>query len=101
METIAQNKQEIIALIAVDMRNRKLVMGLEQAGLHAENFYADLTEIILLKMGFDEVSDDTFNWYQETMEELIDLNVSVFMSHKNELALKMYEQLVFQRLVNG
>lgn len=93
--TQQQNKQEILALIRVDMRNRKLVMGLEQAGLNAENFYADLTEMILKKMGFDETSDDLFNWYQETLEGLINVSLSEFMSQKDTLALKMYEQLVF------
>ncbi len=101
MENTTQNKQEIITLIGIDMRNRKLVMGLEQAGLHAENFYSDLTEIILRKMGFDETSDDIYNWYQETMEELINVNVAAFMAQEKELALKMHEQLIFQRLING
>lgn len=101
METAEQKKREIISLIVVDMRNRKLIIGLEQAGLNAERFYSELTEIILHRMGFEEISDDIYNWYHVTLEDLINVSVSVFMSQKNEIALKMYEQLVFRRQLNG
>ncbi|MGN6646844.1 MAG: hypothetical protein ACTHJT_09985, partial [Cytophaga sp.] len=59
METTTEaNKKEIIQLILADMRNRKLLIGLEHAGLISEDFDTGLCYIILGKMGFDDRTDE-------------------------------------------
>jgi hypothetical protein len=103
METIQQsNKQEILALILADMRNRKLIMGLEASGLHSEDFYTDLADIILSKTGFADASnEEVFAWYDTTLELLLETDLKYFRSHHRALAEKMYELLVEKLLVAG
>ena len=93
-QTTTTNKAEILTLIAADMRNRKLIMGLEQAGLGAEAYYCDLTELILTKIGFGTVTDEIFNWYQTTLEEIIVTDTRIFMRTQQMLAEEMYALIV-------
>jgi len=101
MEIIQQsNKREILALILADMRNRKLIMGLEASGLHSEDFYTDLADIILTKTGFaDANNEELFTWYDATLELLLETDLKYFRSHHYALADRMYELLMEKLLV--
>jgi hypothetical protein len=94
MQTTTPNKTELITLISADMRNRKLILGLEQAGLRAEEYYCDLTEFILGKAGFESVADEVYNWYQHTMEELLQVDAQEFWPQQAALAERMYELVI-------
>ena len=100
METIQHtNKQEILALILADMRNRKLIMGLEATGLRSEDFYTDLADLILSKTGFPDTSDEElFIWYDTTLELLLETDLQYFRCHHRELAERMSE-LLFEKLL--
>ena len=97
----SKKQQEITALLLADIRNRKLILGLEQAGLQADNFYTGLSELIFQKMGFETLNDALYHWYEETIESLIDMDIAYFLDKQRELALKMYDALVFKRLMEG
>jgi hypothetical protein len=98
METMMINRKEILTLLLADMRNRKLILGLEAAGLNPADFYTGLTDLILQKMGFDPNRDEHLSeWYEQTLENIIDKELPYFMNHQRELALTMYELLLAKK----
>lgn len=94
----SSNRTEIITLILADMRNRRLIMGLQLAGLHSDDFYMNLTDMILQKAGFKKYADEEVcNWYEDTIYKLIDNDMRYFVAHQRELASRMYELLLCKR----
>ncbi|MBC7449961.1 MAG: hypothetical protein H7259_00575 [Cytophagales bacterium] len=80
------------------MRNRRLILGLQHAGLNPDDFYTDLTDLILQKMGFENYyNEELCTWYEHTLEKLIDKDLRYFTDHQRDLASRMYELLEFKR----
>ncbi len=95
MKTVPFNKKELIELLLADMRSRKLLMGLEKAGLSSEDFYTGLCYIILGKMGFDGRKDEAiYIWYEETMQTILEQELFYFREKQQQLAKRMYQLLV-------
>lgn len=93
--TIHFNKRELIQLLVADMRNRKLLLGLEKAGLHAEGFDTCLCYIILGKIGFDAQKDEAiYIWYEETMQALLEQDVFYFRERQHYQARRVYHMLI-------
>jgi hypothetical protein len=65
-------KELILCLLKADMRNVKLIYGLESAGALVEDFYADLSCTILKLIGFNEAerTDDLYRFYDTLMNRL-------------------------------
>lgn len=96
METTNQpiNKNEIITLILADMRNRKLIMGLEATGLATDDFNTNLSYLIFSKMGIDkQYHTIVFNWYEDTIFNLLDTDLDKFRTHQLFLAEGLYYAL--------
>ena len=92
------NKKEIIELLLADMRSRKLLIGLEKAGLSSEDFYTGLCYIILGKMGFDGKQDEAiYVWYEETMQSILEQDLPFFRERQHALANRMYQLLQEKR----
>jgi len=96
METTTHiNKKEIIQLLIADMRNRKLLIGLEKAGLTTEYFYTSLCYIILDKMGFDGKRDEViYEWYEDTMQSILEQDLEYFIEKQQRLANGVYQMLL-------
>jgi hypothetical protein len=96
METTNQstNKSEIITLILADMRNRKLLMGLEATGLATDDFNTNLSDLIFSKMEIDRQHETiVFNWYEDTIYRLLDTDLNKFREHQLFLAERLYDAL--------
>lgn len=87
-------KDEVIRLLLADMRNRKLLMGLESAGLSTDEFNTDLSELIFTKMGImkkDEVRIG--NWYEDIVFNILDVDLHTFKEHQLFFAVTLYDSL--------
>lgn len=98
METTQTNRKEIIILLLADMRNSRLILGLRSVGLNTDNFYTNLTDLILQKMGFDNYADKTIcAWYEDTLHTLIDKELHYYVFHERELAEHMYDLMELKK----
>ncbi len=89
------NKQLILSLIKDDLINTKLVNGLNEMGLNADNYFLHLKDTVFELMGFkdDEESERIFKRYIKLSNKVLLIDIS--RSHKsiNDLALKIYFEL--------
>ncbi len=93
METNNQstNKTEIITLILADMRNRKLIMGLEATGLPTDEFNTNLSSLIFSKMNIGKQYETLlYNWYEDTVYRLLDIDLNKFREQQVFLAERLY-----------
>lgn len=87
-------KEEVIRLMLADMRNRKLVMGLEAAGLSTDEFDTDLSELIFEKMGISGKNEVLIgNWYEDMVFSMLDVNLSTFRENQLLFALMLFDSL--------
>lgn len=96
MQLNPQTKDRLIlALIKAEMKNYKLICGLERAGLLVEDFYTGLDWSILDLLGYDKEPQrqQFFQTYDAFMEPLPDMEVSEFNRRLEELAGELLEQL--------
>ncbi|WP_018342340.1 hypothetical protein [Cytophaga aurantiaca] len=95
MDTNQSNKKsELLALILADMRSRKLIMGLDEIGLSTDEFNTNLAELIFKKVGVTKSNKDYMtNWYEETVFNLLDIDLDIFREHQLFLALTLYDAL--------
>jgi hypothetical protein len=92
------NKTEIITLILADMRNRKLIMGLEATGLATDEFNTNLSYLIFSKMGIGKQHETIVsNWYEDTVYDLLDTDLNTFRDQQVFLAERLYYALAEKR----
>lgn len=95
METKTAKHKEIIILLLAEMRNYRLIEGLRAAGLHTDNFYTKLTDLILEKTGFDlDTHQELRDWYEEVLRDTVNQELRYYIFHERELAEQMYNQLL-------
>lgn len=94
-------KEFILSLIKADMRNIKLISGLDKAGALVEHFYTDLSMVILKLIGFEDAerTDELYAFYDKKMNILIDVSVSEFVDQLNYKAVDFYNELLYMKLV--
>ena len=93
MET-TNNKNEIITLILADLRNRKLLMGLEAAGLCSDDYNTNLSDLIFTKMEIPKQYEELFfNWYEDAVYTLLDTDLNKFRQHQLFFAVQLYDVL--------
>jgi len=92
------SKPEIISLIMADMRNRKLMLGMEQLGLAVENYYTNLYSIILTQLGYDISNEKIIDFYESILENLHHIEISTFHAKQQQLAENLYDALVGMKL---
>jgi hypothetical protein len=85
----------VISLIKDDLINSKLVNGLNELGLNADNYFLHLKDTVFRLMGFgdDEDSEEVFKRYIELSNRALFIDIS--HSHKplDDLALQIYIEL--------
>lgn len=89
----------IIALIKAEMKNRKLLLGLDNAGVQTEDFHTDLGLIILKLIGFRDVekNDDLYDYYEYVMNGFITGEVKSFLKMQDLISEEMYKKLLLQK----
>jgi hypothetical protein len=96
MESINQQntKGEVMTLILADLRNRKLVMGLDAIGLSTDEFNTDLSILIFSKMGIANQHEVLMvNWYEDRVFHILDIDLPTFREHHLFLAITLYDSL--------
>ena len=87
-------KNEVITLILADMRNRKLVMGLDAVGLSTDEFNTNLSELIFEKIGIGKQHEIHIgNWYEDIVFNILDNDLQTFRQHQLFFAITIYEAL--------
>ena len=83
----------IVKLLQEDLKNSKLLLGLNQLGIVADPYHSDLGSIILVLMGFNDNNEDLYAFYQQQIEQLTSLETSAFHQQLDSLASNLYEVL--------
>lgn len=93
-------KELVLTLIKADMRNVKLIQGLENAGALVEHFHSDLSVVILKLIGFEdgERTDALYAFYDTKMHMLLDVNVEMFREKLPYLAVDFYNELLLLKI---
>lgn len=95
MENISKHRL-IITLIKAELKNNKLIQGLREAGMEAEDFYVDLGTTILSLIGFkeEELEDEVYDFYDQAIDDLVKTHLNSFNEKLNYLSLDFYNQLL-------
>jgi hypothetical protein len=99
METLEipfSKKDFIIKLIKEDIRNNILVSSLENTGLVAYPFFADLCSVVMQLIGFSEKDrdDGLYQIYESLIEKSNGTNINEFP----EIAAKLSEEIYIELL---
>lgn len=98
INTEHHQKKEVVILLLADMRNTRLIHGLNAVGLKTDTFYTCLTDLVLYKMGFINYTDETLGvWYKDLLYQTIDKEQMEYVYHERELAEDLYKQLLLKR----
>jgi len=97
-----QNKQLILSLIKDDLINSKLVYGLIDVGLNAENYFLCLGETIFKLMRFEDnkAREIVFERYIELSKKAMFIDISESQKPLDGLVLEIYEELCKQKPVH-
>jgi hypothetical protein len=96
MKTSTQTslKNEILSLILADMRNRKLLMALDDAGFSTDDYTTDLSVLIFSKMQITKQYETIiYNWYEDAVYMLLNIDLNKFREHQVFLAMRLYDAL--------
>ncbi len=93
-------KELILSLLEADLRNTKLLDGLNEAGVVTLDFYTDLCTTILKLFGFseEEREDRLYTLYFDVMAHFTKQPTRDFLDRLKEMTLEMYIILLEQRL---
>lgn len=105
METNNANalKGEVITLLLADMKSRRLLMGLESTGLATDDFHSNLADLIFSKLDVSKQHEtNMWNWYEDTIYTLLEIDMHYFRVHQEFLAHKLYDAILEKKhqLVN-
>lgn len=65
------DKDFIIDLLKQDLRLYRIRSGLNELGIHSDEFYTEIPEIIIRKLGYDAIQyDNVMNFYCEFLNGL-------------------------------
>jgi hypothetical protein len=102
METTAtQNTDLILALIKAELRNYKLIIGLEQAGLVVDRFFTCLDRNIMALIGFEDYERDEslYERFDLLITPIENMEVDEFHHKLNQIALGVYAGLLKEKRV--
>ena len=89
------NKELIISLIKDDLRNTKLVNGLNKIGLKADDYYLHLSDTIFELMGFEDTpqTETLIEFYYEYSRKIEEINIIECSTQIDDLAVDIFEKL--------
>jgi hypothetical protein len=91
-----KRKQLVLRLIANDLINHKLVMGLEQLGIDASEYHLYLNTSIFKLMGFakQDRTDALYKQYHEHCHKVLIIDLSGNRADLEALGVEIYERLL-------
>jgi len=92
---ISDSGSLILFLIKADLRANKLIAGLQESGFTSGYYYTDLSIAIFELMNFSGNERDVVaDIYVQNVESFCKLEISEFYSRQNELANRLYLELL-------
>jgi hypothetical protein len=81
-------------LIKAELKHRKFIKGLEQIGFDSGICSLDFSSLILKLTGFEVISDDTFEKYNDLLESFIQqIGIREDEARLTSIALEFYQTL--------
>ncbi len=89
-------QQLILSLIKDDLINSRLVNGLNNIGLAADDYLLNLSDTIFKLMGFEDNqrTEEIYEHYLTLTKKVIDIDVTISHAPLDDLALEIYIDLV-------
>ncbi len=81
-------------LIGEEMKNRRLINRLEQAGFDTALSCADLSILILSLIGFDPRPDELYEWYTNALNEACEKTDPADVAEWKQAVFDFYLELV-------
>jgi hypothetical protein len=103
MDYNISNPQLVLNLIKAEMRNYKLIIGLEYAGLSVDWFYTCLDKDILKLIGFNDTKYDEslYEVFDQLMTPIEKMEVDEFHQKIDTLALEVYTGLLAEKKIRS
>jgi hypothetical protein len=95
-----KRKTLIISLIRDDLINSKLVYGLGDMGLNADEYLLHLSETVFKLMGLDS-TDQLTEHYLELTQRIRDIDIFDRAGTLEHLAIDIYHKLLLQKNVQN
>ncbi|MGQ0826950.1 MAG: hypothetical protein ACT4ON_01010 [Bacteroidota bacterium] len=92
-----QNKKElIISLIKDNLKNTRLVVGLDKLGLDSGKYHLQLSDTVFKLIGFksDEHEERVFEEYVNTSMKVSSIDIFMHPEKLEAIATKIYETLM-------
>lgn len=94
---IQEKKELIISLIEDDLKNTRLVSGLQKLGLDSSNYYLNLSQTVFKLIGFKDNAEE--NEVQEVYikfseEEVLSIDINKHPEQLTDLASKIFDSLI-------
>lgn len=86
-------KENILLCIKDSLTNMKLVLGLEELRLTAEDYYIQLP-VTLLSILSIKITDEIFEKYMDLFKKVEDIDIIIEVDRLNELVDEIYQHLV-------
>lgn len=95
-----EDKELILSLIQAELRNSKLIHGLNTAGILVETFYTNLAAEIFGLIGFQktEITDQLCNHYFQILDKQIEQKTDILIKNIRANALEIYNELLIERM---
>lgn len=94
METTLAHENLIINLIKDNLRNTRLVHGLDLLGLNTENYHLHLSLTIFNLIGIIDNRDELFEEYRELCELITQMDISKYPELLDSHAKGIYKRLI-------
>ena len=90
------NAEILLFLISEEMKNRRCMSKLEAVGFDL-SYTCDLSRLILTLAGFDERSDELYDWYTKLLDEACNKAQPSELEEWREAVFEFYVQIVRRR----
>lgn len=93
-------KELILSLLEADLRNSKLINGLNNAGALVSDFYTDLCTTVFRLLDFppEDQGNELYDLYFDFLNDFSKKPNSDFLQSMREMALEIYNALLVERL---
>ncbi len=94
MNTLTE-EQLILRLIKDDLINTRLINGLNELGLNAENYFSHLSSTIFKLMGFEDnaATEVVYERYLELTKAVKYISINESQKALDEMAFSIYQEL--------
>ena len=90
-----KDKKLIISLIQDDLVNSKLVLGLNELGINASDYFLNLSDTIfkLMKFSDSKAEEEIYEHYLKLTKKVKHIDITESRNNLNNLAHEIYKEL--------